>query len=262
MDFYKYCGAGNDFVLLDAREQPLPDDLPALARRLCDRRYGVGADGLMILAAPQGQADGRLLFYNDDGSRAEMCGNGARCLCLYCHTHRHCGGAVRIETDAGIVTGEAVEGGLWRVELNRPSILRLGMQAGGVTCDYLVLGENGIAHAVVEADLSRDRDELRQMARALRHDPAFPHGANVNLWQRQADGTLRLLTYERGVEDFTPACGTGNGATVAALTARGLLSGEGVRIQNDGGILTVDIRQGRIFLTGPAQECFRGTLSY
>ena len=64
------------------------------------------------------------------------------------------------------------------------------------------------------------------------------------------------------MEDFTPACGTGNGATAAALTARGLLSGEGVRIQNDGGILTVDIRQGRIFLTGPAQECFRGTLSY
>ena len=266
MKIYKYCGAGNDFVLLDWRDRAgagNESDLPALARQLCDRHFGVGADGLMLVLPPERGGDCKMLFYNNDGSTAEMCGNGARCICKFCHDFGLSGEEPRIETPAGIVTGARIGDDRYRVRLNPPRNVRLNTVAAGLTCDYLELGEPGIPHAVVMTDLSQDRDSLRALARAVRFAPEFSRGANVNLCAITGENELRLLTYERGVEDFTLACGTGNGATAAALTLRGLIGGKGTRIVNDGGMLEVDIIPEDpvgIDLTGEARLVFTGEI--
>lgn len=257
MDFVKLCGAGNDFVLLNNMEGRIPlAAQPELARRLCDRHFGVGADGLMVVEPPTQRGDCKMRFYNSDGSTAEMCGNGARCICRYCFETGLSGETQRIETPAGLVTGRRLDADRYRIRLNSPSVM--DPDRGG--CAYLELGDPGIPHAVLRCDLTESREVLRERARALRFHPAFPRGANVNLCALTGENELRLLTYERGVEDFTLACGTGTGATVAALTLRGLVSGQGTLVRTDGGELSVDYdpAKNELFLTGPAQWSFEG----
>ena len=127
-------------------------------------------------------------------------------------------------------------------------------------CAYLELGEPGIPHAVVLTELDRPRAELRELAARLRSSPAFPRGANVNLCAVSGENRVRLLTFERGVEDFTLACGTGSCATVAALARLGLVSGSGTLVRTDGGLLSVDLDGEDIDLTGPAELTFTGDL--
>lgn len=265
MRFYKYCGAGNDFVLLDSFDGAIaPADAPELARRLCDRHFGVGADGLMLALPPERGGDCRMLFYNSDGSAAEMCGNGARCICRFCCERGLSGQTQRIETPAGIVTGVRLSANCYRIRLNSPTVIRLQQRAVGILCDYLELGEPGIPHAVVPMPKDADRTTLRQLAQTLRHAPEFPRGANVNLYERLGAHELRLLTFERGVEDFTLACGTGNGATAAALQLRGELGEGQTLIHNEGGDLLVDITLGsspQIDLSGQALLCFTGEIN-
>ena len=273
MRFYKYCGAGNDFVLLENFDGALAaSDYPELARRLCDRHFSVGADGLMILERPSGGGDCKLAFFNNDGSSAEMCGNGARCVCRHCHDFGISGAEQRIETAAGLVIGRRISESRYRIRLNDPTAFRplpqelmppTGAGANG-SCpafrplEYLELGENGIPHGVVLADVTQERAVLRDFARRLRAHPAFSKGMNVNLCAVTGENTVRLLTYERGVEDFTLACGTGNGATVCALTRAGLVSGRGTCVVNDGGVMTVDVAPDGLYLTGPAMRTFTG----
>lgn len=257
MKYWKYSGAGNDFVILDDRDGKLTDEA-SLARRLCDRKNGIGADGLMILRKSEHGGDIRMCFYNNDGSTAEMCGNGARCLSRHLHDFGLSGTRQRIETAVGIVLGERIDEKTYRIRLNRPSEVRLQMSVGETLCDYLVLGENGIPHAVVLCDLSENRAILRDLARSLRYAAAFPKGANVNLCEVLSENELNLITYERGVEDFTLACGTGTGSTVYALWKRGLVSGRGTKVHVDGGELSVDISDGEIYLTGPAERLCEG----
>ena len=131
LKFYKYCGAGNDFVLLDNRNGAVTDPA-ALAKRLCDRHFGVGADGMMLVERPEQGGDCKMRFYNNDGSTAEMCGNGARCICRFCHDHGISGDIQRIETPAGLVTGRRVAENQYRIRLNSPTVLHLQTLAAGV----------------------------------------------------------------------------------------------------------------------------------
>ena len=259
MDFVKLCGAGKDFVLLNNMAGRIPPEAqPDLARRRCDRHFGVGADGLMVVEPPTQGGDCKMRFYNSDGSTAEMCGNGARCICRYCFETGLSGEVQRIETPAGLVTGWRQEADRYRIRLNSPSVIDPD-RAG---CAYLELGDPGIPHAVLLCDLTEDRETLRERARALRFHPAFPRGANVNLCAPAGENALRLLTYERGVEDFTLACGTGTGATVAALTLRGLVSGKNTLVHTDGGDLSVDYDPAgnALYLTGPAKWICEGQI--
>lgn len=259
MKFYKYCGAGNDFVLLhDPARAIAPERYASLAVQLCDRHFGVGADGLMIVVPPDCGGDCRMIFYNSDGSAAEMCGNGARCICRFAHDFGLSGDCPRIETPAGIVTGERIDAAHYRIRLNTPSCVETDVAAAGLVCDYIELGRPGIPHAVRYCDALPDTDALRALGRSLRHSPAFPRGANVNFCTRTGENELRLRTYERGVEDLTLACGTGTGASVLALSRRGIVSGRETRVVTDGGILTVDICDGEIYLTGEALCTFTG----
>ncbi len=259
MEYWKYSGAGNDFVLLDDRNGTLSDG-EALAKRLCDRGRGIGADGLIVLKPPKEGGDVRMVFYNNDGSKAEMCGNGARCLCRHCFDTGISGLSQKIETPAGMVYGERLSEEQYQIRLNRPSETILQMQVGQTLCDYVVLGVNGIPHAAVSADLSEKRAILRDFARNLRYAKEFPKGANINLYTLIDRDRLLLLTYERGVEDFTLACGTGTGATVYALCKRGLLRGINTRVDVDGGQLFVDVKEGEVYLSGSAVLIAHGNI--
>ena len=227
-------GAGNDFMVIDARGRH--PDYRTLAIELCKL---TGADGFMAVDNSD-KADFRLHFYNSDGTRGEMCGNGARCICRFAFDHGIAGENMVVETDAGLVPGKRLDENQYRVMLNTPGVLDLHRK-GDVA--YVELGNPGVPHAVAEyaGDLWADADSLWEQLRALRFDPAFPKGANVNFYQTIAPGEIRILTYERGVEDYTLACGTGCGSTASVLWLQGRLPGNTLTAHNRGGTLKVTI---------------------
>lgn len=251
MNVYYMNGAGNDFMVIDARGKTL--DFEKLAVELCKL---TGADGFMAVGHSD-VADFRLHFYNADGSRGEMCGNGARCICRFAYDMGIAGEEMLVQTDAGLVPGWRLDENRYRVRLNNPSVLDLHRK-GDVA--YVELGNPGVPHAVAEyrGDLWADADSLRETLRALRYDPAFPKGANVNFYQSLAEGEVRVLTFERGVEDFTLACGTGCGSIAAVLWTKGQLPDNVLTGENRGGTLKITIggasgQVDSILLEGPTE---------
>ena len=273
MQFWKMNGAGNDFIILNNMVEGLPaESFPALARRLCDRRMSIGADGLMIVEKPTTDADYRMLFFNSDGSVGEMCGNGARCICRYGCDNGLAGEVQRVQTTAGLVTGWRMTRRQYRVQLNSPTVLRLDypVEVDGVTypCSYIELGSPGLPHAVVPISGLRrfPEQELFELGRKLCHHPAFPRGSNVNFYELEGPGQIWERTYERGVEDFTHACGTGTGSVVTVLTLQGKSDGRDVHVQMTGGELVIDVevRDGaveRLLLTGPTNVVAKGEVT-
>ena len=252
MKLWHMSGAGNDFAVLDARGQNL--DLSAMAVRLCKQ---LGADGFMAVDESQ-FADFRLHFYNSDGSRGEMCGNGARCICKFAYDRGIAESEfMTVQTDAGIVGGWRLDENLYKVKLNNPGVLDLERREDAA---YVELGDPGVPHSVTEIiGLTHDKKEqLRPLALNLRHDPVFPKGVNVNLYTRLAQDRVRILTFERGVEDYTLACGTGSGSVAAVLWTKGELPKGRLMVENPGGTLTVTVigENGKVtdlFLEGPAE---------
>ncbi|MDD5864277.1 MAG: diaminopimelate epimerase [Firmicutes bacterium] len=227
-------GAGNDFMVIDARGKNL--DFSKLAKEFC---AVTGADGFMAVDHSD-KADFRLHFYNSDGTRAGMCGNGARCICRFAHDLGIAGDAVTVETDTGLVYGWRLDENRYRVKLNSPTTLELHRK-GDVA--YVELGKPGLPHAVVEyrGDLWGDADGLLESMRALRNDPVFPRGANVNYYQVLRPGEVRVLTFERGVEGYTLACGTGCGSVACVLWAKKQLPENVLTTHNRGGTLKVTV---------------------
>ena len=251
MKLYHMSGAGNDFMVMDARGMEL--DFADLAVELC-KKYGT--DGFMAVDNSE-IADFRLHFYNSDGSRGEMCGNGARCICKFAYDMGIAGETMTVQADAGIVYGWRVSENRYRVKLNNPGIVDLRRKENAA---YVELGDPGIPHSVTHIPgLSFDRkEELREMAKAMRFDPAFHKGVNANLYDWLDETTVRILTYERGVEDYTLACGTGSGSTAVVLWLQGKVPGGRLNLQNQGGLLTVTIsgENGKVdslLLEGPAE---------
>ena len=234
MTVYYMNGAGNDFMVIDARGQAL--DFSALALKLCKLN---NADGFMAVDYSD-VADFRLHFYNADGSRGEMCGNGARCICRFAYDMGIAGETMTVQTDAGIVYGWRLDENRYQIRLNNPGALDLNRK-GDIA--YVELGNPGVPHAVLEIPDLRwdDRDALRQQAKSLRYDPAFPKGANVNMYTWLDEATIRILTYERGVEDYTLACGTGSASTVVVLWLKGMVPQGRLTVENPGGTLAVSI---------------------
>ena len=266
-------GAGNDFVVLNNLEEHLcVEDLPEVARTLCERHLSIGADGLMVVDAPDQGGDYKMRFYNADGSMGEMCGNGARCICRYGYENGLAGETQTIETTAGIVTGRRITSRLYKIRLNDPTTVRLDypVEVDGVryACSYVELGDPGIPHAVVPYPELRTAEEnlLRELGRKLRFHPAFPKGANVNFYELTGEDTLYERTFERGVEDFTYACGTGTGSLVTVLTLQGKVSGHDVQVDMTGGRLIIDtVREGSVirdlYLTGPTNIVAKGEVT-
>lgn len=273
MKFWKMNGAGNDFVVLNNLEEHLPvDALPGIARTLCERRMSIGADGLMVVDAPTQGGDYKMLFFNSDGSVGEMCGNGARCICRYGYENGLAGERQTVETTAGIVTGQRMDQRLYRIRLNDPTTVKLDcpVVVDGVqyACSYVELGNPGIPHAVVPYhDLKNaDENELRELGRAIRWYSAFPKGANVNFYDITGEDRIFERTFERGVEDFTYACGTGTGSLVTVLTLQGKVSGHGVKVDMTGGQLIIDAQRDHsriasLYLTGPTNIVCKGEVT-
>lgn len=273
MEFCKMNGAGNDFIIINNMDGEIQEDKwPEIARIICERHLSIGADGLMVVEKPDGDADYKMLFFNSDGSMGEMCGNGARCICRYGYEHGLAGETQTIETTAGIVTGERIDKLHYRVRLNDPSIVRLDIPIrindATYKCSYVELGKPGIPHVVVEIpglDIY-PHHKLFSLGRSLRCHPEFPKGANVNFYEILDDNLIYERTYERGVEDFTYACGTGTGSMVTVLTLKGLVDGKHVRVQMTGGELIIDAeRKGdqitNLYLTGPTNMVVKGIIT-
>ena len=244
-------GAGNDFMVIDARGQQL--DLAALALSLCPI---TGADGFMAVDYSD-KADFRLHFYNSDGTRGEMCGNGSRCICKFAYDNGIAGETMTVETDAGLVYGKRLGEDRYEVQLNNPSVVDLRRTDASA---YVELGNPGIPHGIVELpELTWDMAQvLRPQAVALRYEKAFPKGANINFYTWLDDTSVRVLTYERGVEDYTLACGTGSASVAVTLWTRGQLPGGKLRVECKGGELAVTVgstdgKINRLLLEGPAQ---------
>ena len=273
MEFYKLNGAGNDFVVLSNMDGAIPAEAyPALARALCRRRMSIGADGLMVLE-PSRSVDFRMAFFNADGSAGEMCGNGARCICRMGYELGLSGSTQRVESPSGIVIGQRLDQRRYRVRLTDPSLFvpQETVSAGGVeyACAYVELGDPGLPHAVVELPGLGDTsmEDLRPLGKRLRFHERFPKGANVNFYELTAPDRAVLRTYERGVEDFTLACGTGSASTALTIARRAGREAMTVYLENPGGLLEVEVapQEGAslpaLYLTGPTNIVAKGTVT-
>ena len=268
MKFTKMNGTGNDFIIVNNINEAIgQEQFPALAKKLCHRRFGIGADGFMVVEEASAGGDYKMVFYNSDGSMGEMCGNGARCIARYGYDKGLAGEVQHIETTAGMVTGWRQTESRYRVQLNPVTVMKRDMclfaEGREWNCAYVELGNPGIPHAVVcipglahsWLDDTEKRRNLFALGSAIRYHEAFPKGANVNFFDITGEDQLVELTYERGVEDFTFACGTGTGSVVSVLYEEGLVSGRNVRVSVPGGILRIDIEEEEesknLYLTGP-----------
>ncbi len=250
MKVWHMSGAGNDFAVIDAGEMTM--DFSPLAKQLCDQ---LCTDGFMAVDVSD-TADFRLHFYNADGSRGEMCGNGARCICKFAYDMGIAGETMTLQTDAGLVYGWRLDENRYRVQLNVPGLVDLQRRNDAA---YVELGDPGVPHSVtcVPGLAFSQKEELLPRALELRHDPVFPKGVNVNFYDRLDANTVRVLTYERGVEDYTLACGTGSASVATVLWLRGELPGGVLHAENQGGTLTVTVsgKSGKVeqlLLEGPA----------
>ena len=249
MEFCKMQGAGNDFIIINNMKLNIPvDKLPAIAKKLCQRKVSIGADGLMAVDIPDGDGDFKMLFFNRDGSIGEMCGNGARCISRYAYINNIAGKKMIFETGAGIVSAEVLEGRLVKVMLNNPEVINLynDIEIDGIKYElsYIELGNPGLPHAVVKYNLKQaDENKLREEGIKIRHYEGFPKGANVNFFEVLDENTALVKTYERGVEDFTLACGTGSASTALALILKGYLKNNQAKMINDGGELIIEVEK-------------------
>lgn len=249
MNFAKMQGAGNDFIIINNMELKIPvESLPLIAKRLCQRRVSIGADGFMVVDFPEGTADFKMRFYNQDGSIGEMCGNGARCISRYAYKNKISGKKMTFETGAGIVESEVLEGRLVKVRLNNPEVIKLDnnieIENKLFECSYIELGNPGMPHAVVKYDLQNTEDsEIFSIGRKIRYFEGFPKGANVNFFEVISESTAIVKTYERGVEDITLACGTGSASTAVALILKGYLKERQVKIIVPGGELFIEVEK-------------------
>lgn len=255
LNFTKMVGAGNDFVVIDGKLK----GMSALAKKICDRKTGIGADGMLVLEKSK-IADFRMRVFNADGSEAEMCGNGLRCAVLFAGIKRK----VKVETKAGIYEGEITAKNKVKVKMQEPKDLRLNFPINVCGREIKVsFVDTGVPHAVVFVE-GLEKINPEEIGPEIRHHDEFkPKGANVNFVELIDDANIKIRTYERGVEGETLACGTGSVAS--AIISR--VEGEGLRVKVNvhtrGGILKVefdrmDDKIKNVYLEGEARIVFQG----
>lgn len=265
--FVKSEGAGNDFVIIDNRRGIAGRSsatLSALARRLCHRQQGIGADGLLLVERARG-ADFRMRIFNPDGSEPTMCVNGARCIALYARTAGLAGNAMTFLTGAGLIRGW-VRGHRVRLAVSRPRGWRVinGLPVNGRPMTGYFLN-TGVPHVVFFPPALHRMDVARWGRVIRRHRLFAPAGTNVDFVSVVNPHRLRLRTYERGVEAETLACGTGAVASaIAAGCVRGAASPVAVRTTG-GEVLDVEWRTDgteitEAYLTGPARLVYEGRI--
>jgi diaminopimelate epimerase len=266
LEFTKMNGAGNDFVIVDNRDRKI-QLTPDQATKICDRHRGVGADGVMLLIpCASGKADWAWDFFNSDGSKAEMCGNGARCFGRFIQKLTGAKDKITFETIAGIITA-TFQGERVTINLTSPKDLRLNetvpLKSGATTIHSF---NTGVPHAVIYVD-DADKAMVQPTGSEVRFHPHFaPKGTNVNFVQLLGSNCIRVRTYERGVEGETLACGTGvTASALVSATLKNFTSPVQVHVAG-GDVLEVSFnKNGNEFsdvrLTGPADFVFDGKVA-
>ena len=249
--FVKYQGTGNDFIIIDAREiTPVLD-----VQKLCDRHFGIGADGLMLLKNHL-EYDFEMVYYNSDGNLSTMCGNGGRCLSHFAH---------QLGIGNGNLQFIAVDGPHEaKIQDNWVALGMIDVPNWDKRGQDLVVIHTGSPHYVQFMEQAVEDVNLIEFARSIRYNDEFgKEGINVNIVNSLPDGSLKMRTYERGVEDETLSCGTG--VTAAALSAHitGRVTGHSVAVHTAGGDLSVQFSATsagytQVVLSGPAEAVFQG----
>ena len=264
--FTKLHGNGNDFILIDEYEKIIiPDDMKAqFAAIYCDRRFGIGADGVIYLLKSE-KSDLRMRLLQPDESEAEMCGNGIRCLAKFAFDAGYVKDSCTVETPAGqsVLRWRIPEDDFSAtVTMTPPQFDRKDIPATGDgeykerIGDFDVYAVNtGVPHAVIIVD-AVDAIDVAAVAPAIRHHATFPKGANVNFVERTGPNSIRIRTFERGVEEETLSCGTGATASAAVVHKLGF-AGETVDVETRGGPLTIYLKDGAK-MEGPATTVFSG----
>ncbi len=265
--FSKLSGSGNDFILVDNRQGELAGlDLADAARRLCRRRFSVGADGFIAIEKADG-ADFRWQFFNADGSSAEMCGNGGRCAARYACERGIAGPRLVFDTLAGRIRAE-VCGRRVKLELPLPKDLRgslsVPLASGALEGDFL---NTGVPHFVIPVE-DLEGVEVETLGRQIRFHPMFaPAGTNVDFIRQNGRDGISIRTYERGVEQETLACGTGAVAAVLVASVRWGLPSPVPVVTRGGEILKVHFRGDaaggieELFLEGETLWVYDGELA-
>jgi len=256
LHFYKYQGAGNDFIIIDNRSNHFPKNNIKIVHKLCDRRFGVGADGLILLENST-KNDFTMIYYNADGNESTMCGNGGRCIVAFA---KHLG-IIDNETIFDAVDGK-------HFATIRGDIVSLQM----ADIDKIDIFENhtflntGSPHHI-SFDSNIDKLDIKNLGKKIRYGaPYFEEGTNVNFVEQISDNSFKIRTYERGVENETLACGTGATAVAIAANKLNKTTSNTVKIEVLGGDLEVSFKKvgnhyQNVFLKGPAQLVFKGNIS-
>ncbi|MFH1645675.1 MAG: diaminopimelate epimerase [Candidatus Omnitrophota bacterium] len=263
LKFSKMVATGNDFVVIDCYSEKQDLDLSKLAQEVCDRRLGIGADGLLVVEKSD-IADLKMRIFNPDGSEPDMCGNGSRCFALYAKLKKLAKDTMTIETAAGLLSAE-VSGVLVKINMTDPKDLKTGLsidlELGPVQLHYI---NTGVPH-IIYFDDDIDAIDLQKTGSSIRYHEAFqPEGSNVDFVQVKSKHTVLMRTYERGVEAETHACGTG--AVASGIISSIIKDCESpVKVDTKGGVLTIyfdisDKEVTNVFLEGEAREVFTGEI--
>lgn len=256
ISFFKYQGTGNDFVMVDNRNLFFPKDDVALVARLCDRRFGIGGDGLILLESDS-DADFRMVYYNSDGNTSSMCGNGGRCIVAFAH-------------QLGIIQNQTTfiaTDGLHEAKILEDGSIALHMKdvdAVETNAEYIFLDTGSPHHVQMAQNLAQL--DVKTLGSQIRYSDLYGKaGSNVNFVAPTPQG-FALRTYERGVEDETLSCGTGATAVAIAMHAIGKTTAQQIELDVQGGKLSVsfDVKDGKytnVVLTGPAQRVFDGEVT-
>jgi diaminopimelate epimerase len=257
LEFYKYHGAGNDFIMIDCRDSSESLFTGELVHSLCDRHFGIGADGLILLLNGSGN-DFRMKYFNSDGNEGTMCGNGGRCITAFARDLGLISDKAAFTGTDGIHHSHILENGLIRLRMKDVA------QVKRLEDGYLL--DTGSTHFVVFRDNTDDTDVVGE-GRRTRNQPRFGRaGTNVNFVQKLTVDSFKIRTYERGVEDETLACGTGSVASAISSYIENGTDKTSYSVQARGGSLSVSftpVNDGfftDVWLEGPAEFVFRGKI--
>jgi diaminopimelate epimerase len=256
MKFQKYQGTGNDFIMIDNRLGFFPKESVALVEKLCDRRFGIGADGLILLEN-DANTDFRMVYYNSDGNQSSMCGNGGRCLVAFAKSLGLISNSTTFIATDGLHHATILENGLVSLQMKE-------VQEVKIEADYVFLNTGSPHHVTLVNDIQNL--DVKIEGAAIRYSDLYGKaGSNVNFVSQLGEANFRLRTYERGVEDETLSCGTGATATAIAMNAIGKTNLNEIAIDVEGGKLKVSFEKTNtgyenVLLEGPATFVFEGEI--
>ena len=256
--FDKYQGTGNDFVMIDNRLNSFPKNDIKLIQKLCDRRFGIGADGLILLEN-DAETDFKMVYFNSDGNESSMCGNGGRCLVAFAKSRNVINNAAYFMAIDGLHHAAILENDIVSLQMKDVDEVK-------IENDYVFLNTGSPHHVTIVANL--ENYEVKNNGVTIRYSDLYGKaGSNVNFVKQISENHFAVRTYERGVEDETLSCGTGATAVAIAMSAIGKTNSNQILLDVEGGKLEVTFEKNdnkftNVFLKGPATFVFKGEIEW